>query len=181
VAGLSDEEWAQIAAMLNFDMVGSPNFVRFVYDGDLSDSQPPPSGAPEGSAQIEALFLDYLEDQGLPTLPRPFDRRSDYGPFIEAGIPAGGLFTGAEGIKTAEQAAIFGGTVGAQYDPCYHLSCDTMDNLSLTALDQMSDAAAHATISLAQSTEAINGECGKGNFNVRQTEPPTPMVSTSGR
>jgi len=155
VAGLSDEERAQIAAMLNFDMVGSPNFVRFVYDGDLSDSVPPPSGAPEGSAQIEALLLDYFEEQGLPTLPTPFDGRSDYGPFIEVGIPAGGLFTGAEGIKTAEQAAIFGGTVGAQYDACYHLSCDTMDNLSLTALDQMSDAAAHATISLAQSTEAI--------------------------
>jgi hypothetical protein len=180
VAGLSDEERAQIAAMLNFDMVGSPNFVRFVYDGNLSDSEPPPSGAPEGSAQIEALFLDYFVEQDLPTLPTPFDGRSDYGPFIEAGIPAGGLFTGAEGIKTAEQAAIFGGTEGAQYDPCYHLSCDTTDNLSLTALDEMSDAAAHATISLAQSTEAINGERGKGNFNVKQTEPPLPMMSISG-
>jgi Zn-dependent M28 family amino/carboxypeptidase len=47
----------QIEANLNFDMVGSPNFVRFVYDGDLSDSAPPPSGAPAGSAQIEQLFL----------------------------------------------------------------------------------------------------------------------------
>ena len=28
----------QIEANLNFDMIGSPNFVRFVYDGDLSDS-----------------------------------------------------------------------------------------------------------------------------------------------
>jgi hypothetical protein len=56
-----------------------------------------------------------------------------------------------------------------------------MDNLSLTALDQMSDAAAHATISLAQSTEAINGVRGKGNFSVKQTEPPTPMMSTTGR
>jgi hypothetical protein len=55
-----------------------------------------------------------------------------------------------------------------------------MDNLSLTALDQMSDAAAHATISLAQSTEAINGVRGKGNFNVKQTEPPSPMMSMTG-
>ncbi len=91
--------------MLNFDMVGSPNFVRFVYDGDLSDSPPPPGGAPEGSAQIEELFLDYFASQGLATQPTAFDGRSDYGPFIEVGIPAGGLFTGAEGIKTAEQAA----------------------------------------------------------------------------
>ena len=166
--------------MLNFDMVGSPNFVRFVYDGDLSDSPPPPSGAPEGSAQIEELFLDYFADQGLATLPTAFDGRSDYGPFIEVGIPAGGLFTGAEGIKTAEQAAIFGGTAGEQYDPCYHLSCDTTDNLSLTALDQMSDAAAHATISLAQSTQAINGQRGKGNFNVKKTGPPAPMEISIG-
>ncbi len=177
VASLSEEERSNIAAMLNFDMVGSPNFVRFVYDGDLSDSPPPPSGAPEGSAQIEELFLDYFADQGLATLPTAFDGRSDYGPFIEVGIPAGGLFTGAEGIKTAEQAAIFGGTAGEQYDPCYHLSCDTTDNLSLTALDQMSDAAAHATISLAQSTQAINGQRGKGNFNLKKPVPAAPMDS----
>ena len=141
VASLSVQERSQIAAMLNFDMVGSPNFVRFVYDGDLSDSPPLPGGAPEGSAAIETLFLDYFASQGLATEPTAFDGRSDYGPFIEAGIPAGGLFTGAEGIKTAEQAAIYGGVAGEQYDPCYHLSCDDIDNLSLTALDQMSDAA----------------------------------------
>jgi hypothetical protein len=96
------------------------------------------------------------------------------------GIPAGGLFTGAEGIKTDEQAATFGGTAGEQYDPCYHLSCDTTKNLSLTALDQMSDAAAHATISLAQSIQAINGQRGKGNFNVKKTAPLAPMESLIG-
>jgi hypothetical protein len=180
VGSLSEQERSQIAAMLNFDMVGSPNFVRFVYDGDLSDSAPPPSGAPEGSAQIEALFLDYFGSQGLATEPTEFSGRSDYGPFIEAGIPAGGLFTGAEGIKTAEQAAVFGGVAGEQYDGCYHLSCDTIDNLSLVALDQMSDAAAHATISLAQSTQAVNGQRGKGNFNVRKATVPTPIASLSG-
>jgi hypothetical protein len=179
VGGLSEEERSSIAAMLNFDMVGSPNFVRFVYDGDLSDSEPPPSGAPEGSAQNEDLFLDYFASQGLATEPTEFSGRSDYGPFIEAGIPAGGLFTGAEGVKTPEQAAVFGGVAGEQYDGCYHLSCDTIDNLSLVALDQMSDAAAHATISLAQSTEAVNGRRGKGNFYVREA-PPTPIASLSG-
>jgi Zn-dependent M28 family amino/carboxypeptidase len=179
VASLSTAQREQIAAMLNFDMVGSPNFVRFVYDGDLSDSEPPPSGAPEGSAQIEAMFNAYFAQAGLATEPTAFDGRSDYGPFIEAGIPAGGLFTGAEGIKTAEEAAIYGGTAGEQYDPCYHLSCDDSSNLSLVALDQMSDAAAHLTISLAQSTQAINGERGKGNFNVKSTGPPAPMISLS--
>ena len=100
VASLPAAERAKIKAMLNFDMIGSPNFVRFVYDGDLSDSEPPPGGAPAGSAEIEALFLDYFASQGLPTEPTAFDGRSDYGPFIAAGIPAGGLFTGAEEIKT---------------------------------------------------------------------------------
>ncbi len=151
VEALPPDERARIAAMLNFDMVGSPNFVRFVYDGDLSDSTPPPGGAPAGSAEIEQLFLDYFASQGLATEPTAFDGRSDYGPFIEVGIPAGGLFTGAEGIKTEEQAAVFGGTAGEPYDPCYHLGCDDIRNLSLRALDQMSDAAAHVTITLAQS------------------------------
>ena len=185
VAGLSAEERGRIAAMLNFDMVGSRNFVRFVYDGDLSDSEPPPGGAPEGSAQIEQLFLDYFEDQGLPTEPTPFDGRSDYGPFIAAGIPAGGLFTGAEGIKTEEQAAVYGGTAGEQYDPCYHLGCDHIGNLSVRALDQMSDAAAHATISLAQSASVVSGAGAavRSELQERQmmtSEQPTPRAVTSG-
>ena len=96
VDSLPQSERDRIAAMLNFDMIGSPNFVRFVYDGDLSDSEPPEGGAPPASADIERLFLDYFRSQGLATEPTAFDGRSDYGPFIFAGIPAGGLFTGAE-------------------------------------------------------------------------------------
>jgi Zn-dependent M28 family amino/carboxypeptidase len=179
VASLSQAERSQIAAMLNFDIVASPNFARFVFDGDLSHSPPPPSGAPEGSAAIEELFLQYFAGQGLVTEPTEFDGRSDYGPFIEAGIPAGGLFTGAEGIKTAAQVAVYGGVAGEQYDECYHLSCDDIDNLNLVALDQMSDAAAHATISLAQSTQAVNGQRGKGNFNIEGGGAPAPIESLS--
>ena len=175
VESLSQAERDKIAAMLNFDMIGSPNFVRFVYDGDLSDSEPPPGGAPAGSAQIERLFLDYFAGEGLETEPTAFDGRSDYGPFIEVGIPAGGLFTGAEGIKTPAQVAVYGGTAGQQYDPCYHLGCDDTGNLSTLALEQMSDAAAHATISLAQSTQVINGLRGKSNFNVPPAGPPVPL------
>ena len=43
------------------------------------------------------------------------------------------------------------------YDPCYHSACDTIDNVNLTVLDQMADAAAHATWSFAQTTSAVNG------------------------
>jgi Zn-dependent M28 family amino/carboxypeptidase len=129
--------------MLNFDMVGSPNFVRFVYDGDGSDT---PVEGPPGSDEIEQVFLDYFAGVGLASAPTAFSGRSDYGPFIAAGIPAGGLFTGAEGIKTAQEAAVYGGTAGVAYDPCYHQACDTFANNSNTGLDQMSDAAAHIVL-----------------------------------
>ena len=178
VASLPSSERSKISAMLNFDMIGSPNFVRFVYDGDLSDSEPPEGGAPEGSAQIERLFLDYFASQGLATRPTAFDGRSDYGPFIEAGIPAGGLFTGAEGIKTAEEATVFGGTAGQQYDPCYHLGCDGLSNLSNLALEQMADAAAHATITLAQNNPAVGGPRGRAKFDVRAFPKPKPKPAS---
>ncbi len=150
VDSLPESERNKIAAMLNFDMIASPNFARFVYDGDLSDSEPPPGGAPAGSAEIEQMFLDYFASKGLATEPTAFDGRSDYGPFIAAGIPAGGLFTGAEAIKTPEQVALFGGTAGEKFDPCYHLGCDNIRNLSSRGYDQMSDAAAHVLLTLAQ-------------------------------
>lgn len=65
------------------------------------------------------------------------------------------MFTGAEGIKTAAQQALYGGTAGIAYDPCYHQDCDTYANFSGTALDQMSDAAAHAVITFANSTAGV--------------------------
>jgi Zn-dependent M28 family amino/carboxypeptidase len=145
VAQLTPAQISRIAMNLNFDMVGSPNFVRFVYDGDTSDTEPPEGGAPPGSGRIEAEFVDFWESQGLQSEPTPFDGRSDYGPFIAQGIPAGGLFSGAEQLKTPEEVAIYGGVAGEQYDPCYHEECDTIQNLSPVALSQFSDAAAHAT------------------------------------
>lgn len=154
VAELSQRETKDIALNLNFDMVGSPNFVRFVYDGDGSAT---PLAGPNGSGNIEDIFLDYFASQGLETEPTAFDGRSDYGPFIAVGIPAGGLFTGAEGIKTPEEEAIYGGTAGEQYDPCYHLACDTFDNVSLEALDQMSDATAHAVLTFAMTPSSVSG------------------------
>ena len=154
VDSLSARDIKNIAVNLNFDMIGSPNFVRFVYDGDGSATG---TAGPNGSGNIEQIFLDYFSAQGLPVEPTAFDGRSDYGPFIAVGIPAGGLFTGAEGIKTAEQAAIYGGTAGVQYDPCYHLACDTFDNNSDEALDQMSDAAAHALFTFAMTSSSVNG------------------------
>ena len=173
---VESHEDEDIEANLNFDMLSSPNFVRFVYEGSAA-------GAPSGSAEIEGLFLDYFESQGLETEPTAFDGRSDYGPFIAEDIPAGGLFSGAEGVKTAEQAAIYGGAAGSWYDPCYHQACDTYDTiLGVPPLDadglepgseaadaeqmrrngpiglgQLADAAAHATWTLARSKSSLEG------------------------
>jgi Zn-dependent M28 family amino/carboxypeptidase len=159
VDSLTARERKNIALYLNFDMVGSPNFVRFVYDGDGSTFG---VAGPTGSKHIEATFNDYFASQGLESEPTQFDGRSDYDAFITAGIPAGGLFTGAEGVKTAEQAVTYGGKAGEAYDPCYHAECDTYDNVSIKGLDQMSDAIAHATLLYAQTKSAVNGT-GKGS------------------
>jgi Zn-dependent M28 family amino/carboxypeptidase len=147
VNSLSERQRDRIMANLNFDMVGSPNYVRFVYDGDGSTGGPV---GPPGSGEIEAIFVDYFDSQDLASDPTPFSGRSDYGPFIAVGIPAGGLFTGAEGRKTAEQADVYGGTEGAPYDSCYHQACDTITNVNDTVLGQMSDAAAHTTLVMAR-------------------------------
>jgi Zn-dependent M28 family amino/carboxypeptidase len=154
---LSDAQLDDHLANLNFDMVGSPNYVRFVYDGDNSAFPVGPSAAegPDGSGQIESVFVSYFRNQGLQSDPTPFSGRSDYGPFIAEGIPAGGLFTGAEGIKTERQESIYGGTAGIAYDPCYHQACDTFANNNDRGLHEMSDAAAHATYTYALTKEAV--------------------------
>lgn len=173
VSELSADEVAAIALYLNFDMIGSPNHVLFIYDGDDSDGVDAGPG-PAGSDQIEALFERFYERRGQPYRGTDFSGRSDYGPFIDVGIPAGGLFTGAEGIKTPEEAALWGGTAGEQYDPCYHLACDTFDNVNLAALDLNADAVAYATLQYAMNTEAINGVRGKGNFQLQPGPGPDP-------
>jgi Zn-dependent M28 family amino/carboxypeptidase len=155
VNNLTQAERDAIALYLNFDMIGSPNYVRFVYDGS-GDIGP---AGPAGSAAIEALFVDFYASRGLASTPTAFDGRSDYGPFIApaVGIPAGGLFTGAEGIKTPGQAAVYGGTAGQQYDPCYHQACDTFANNNNEVLHLNADAVAYATLTYAMSTASVTG------------------------
>ncbi|MFD7835118.1 M28 family metallopeptidase [Streptomyces sp. NPDC059761] len=154
VAQLSEKQKKDIALYLNFDMIASPNPVQFVYDGDDSDKTGEGAG-PAGSAQIEALINGFLDKKHKPHEGSDFDGRSDYGPFIANGIPAGGTFTGAEGIKTAEQAKRYGGTAGAPYDPNYHGAGDTLKNLDLKAFDTNLDVIAHAVGTYAQDLSSL--------------------------
>jgi Zn-dependent M28 family amino/carboxypeptidase len=147
VDSLTDKQKLKIIAMLDFDMVASPNYARQVYDGDGS-TENNPSG-PGGSGFIEGLFNDFFTGQDQATEPIPFDGRSDYVAFTNAGIPAGGIFTGAEKPKTHAEFLLFGGTEGAPLDPCYHQACDTVNNLNLKAFSEMSQAAADVTLQLA--------------------------------
>ena len=168
---LSPAEREDIALYLNFDMIGSPNYVRFVYDGE-DPTLPFGDLPPTGSKEIEDVFLEYFDSQNLDTESIPFDSRSDYQSFFDEGIPAGGIISGDADKKTVEQAATYGGVPGLAYDPCYHQECDTLKdalqsaevdqveaaygdavivgNVNTKALDEMSDAAAHATLTFAQ-------------------------------
>jgi Zn-dependent M28 family amino/carboxypeptidase len=152
VAAISDEEFAKIAANLNFDMLASPNHGKFVYDGNFSHT-PPPATAPNvnpGAAYIESVFNKYFASVGISPDPTAFDGRSDYKPFQDNGIAAGGLFSGAEVAKSAAQAAKWGGTAGLAFDPNYHQAGDDIDNLDLRGWDQLADGGAHTLATLAE-------------------------------
>ncbi|WP_314502973.1 M28 family metallopeptidase [uncultured Microbacterium sp.] len=182
VEGLSPEEQERIALYLNFDMIASPNYIFMVYDGDESGFEAPVV-VPDGSVEIEDLFERYFTSVGEPYDDAEFSGRSDYQAFIAAGIPAGGLFTGAEEIKSEEQAAIWGGTAGEAFDPCYHAACDTIENIDLHALEVNSDAIATAVLAYAYSTELVNGVVGAsipGGLNLPDPAGPEDTWSAGG-
>jgi hypothetical protein len=160
VAGLSQAERDRIAMYMNYDMVGSPNYIFMVYDADESTFEAPVP-VPPGSAAIEDVYESYYTLVDEPYDDTEFSGRSDYEAFILAGIPSSGLFTGAEEVKTQEQEDIWGGTAGEQFDPCYHQACDTIDNVDLHALEVNSDLIAFAMLTFAYSTETVNGVKGK--------------------
>ncbi|MFJ4647494.1 M28 family metallopeptidase [Streptomyces bobili] len=136
VNSLSSANRARISGYLNFDMIGSPNPGYFVYDDDPA---------------IEKTFKDYFAGIGVATeIETEGDGRSDHAPFKSAGVPVGGLFTGASRAKTAAQVTKWGGTAGQAFDRCYHSSCDTTANVNDTALNRNADALAHAVWTLSQ-------------------------------
>ncbi len=154
VEKLSEEEKAKIALYLNFDMVGSPNYMLGVFDGDGSRFG---DAGPEGSGAIEQLLHNFFTNLGSPSTEIQASGRSDYAPFAAAGIPYGGTFTGAEGTKTQEMVDLYGGLVGEAFDSCYHKACDDYNNIDVEALGLNVDAIAYMALLLSGSTEQVNG------------------------
>jgi aminopeptidase S len=141
VQGLSADRRRDIALMLNSDMIASPNAGYFVYDGDGSDPGSTERAA-VGSQTVERLLVGRLASMGVPAQGTPFNGDSDYGPFVEAAIPSGGVFTGDAPSKTPEQAALWGGRAGVPFDVCYHRACDTTSNIDRVAYGRMLNALA---------------------------------------
>lgn len=141
----------RVALNLNFDMLASPNFKTGVYNG--TDAEQQNAEAVPGSTYIMQTFTSYFEAQGKPWTPSAFTGRSDYGPFLEMGIPAGGLDTGAEGIKGMEERKVFGGLARTAFDPCYHQRCDDIFNINMEELGLLARAVAHTLQHLASDGE----------------------------
>ena len=154
----ADGSLKKYSVNLNFDMIGSPNFLFGIYDGKTADNTTTPVRALPGSNRITRLFIEYFEKQRLPWDYMGFSGRSDYGPFLAEGIACGGLFTGADEMKTQEQrdrylrilGPALSGMARAILDPCYHRSCDTMENLNQFAYLHMVKAAAYSIDYLAK-------------------------------
>ncbi|MDN5807189.1 MAG: M28 family peptidase [Brevibacterium sp.] len=150
VENLSEAELAKVQSYMNFDMIGSDNYIVGTLDSDGSDV-PIPDGVevPEGSAELEEIFTDYFADHDQPNVGTDFSGRSDYQAFIDNGIPASGLFSGADGTKTEQEAEWFGGTVGENHDTNYHQATDTIENVSQESLDIFAPAIGYAVHTLA--------------------------------
>lgn len=178
VESLSPEEALKIRAYLNFDMIASPNYVHQIYDGDGSAYG---LTGPAGSDDIEAFFEQYFTRVGVPYNATEFNGRSDYGPFLDANIPAGGSTTGADEIKTEEEAAIWGGTAGEILDQNYHQAGDTVANLDQPAWLLHSRGIAAAVAKYATSWEGFPTRSPVGNGTAKRSTKEVQRGFTGGK
>ena len=129
VGMLTEDERRKIGVYINLDMVGSPNFTRFV--------QRSPEANSVLAASVRQKFLGEFKDRGVPVEERAGGRTgTDDAAFFQKGIPTVGLHAGAGALKSQAQADLFGGTAGKPYDPCYHKACDTTANIDRKALEE---------------------------------------------
>ncbi|NGO73488.1 M28 family peptidase [Streptomyces sp. SB3404] len=154
VDALTPAELRGHALNLNFEMIGSPNFARMVHDGDDSDGTGAGPGPP-GSDTIERELAGHFARQGLPTASRDLDGRSDYAPFMAAGVPVGGGMGGSNQLKTPRWQRLFGGAAGQWLDPCYHQVCDRIEHVDRALFGQFGKAMAHVTGRFAEDLAGI--------------------------
>lgn len=173
---------AQIRLYLNFDMIASPNYYLGIYDGDGSRYN---ITGPPGSDVAEKLFEDWFAARHLTTFGAEFNGRSDYGPFLEAGVPCGGLDTGADGVKTEEEAALYGGIAGEQYDQNYHTAADNVTNLATFPFEVNVKAIAHAVATYGNSWKGFparlpSNSTAPARRHVHSRSPGTPRKHVCG-
>lgn len=145
---LPDAENKKVRLFMDYDMLASPNFAYQIYNATNAEN-------PTGSEELRDLYVAWYDAHDLNYTMIPFDGRSDYDGFIRAGIPAGGIATGAEGVKTDEEAGLFGGVAGDWYDPCYHQLCDDTGNVNATAWELNTKLVAHSVATYAASFEGF--------------------------
>jgi Iap family predicted aminopeptidase len=129
VAALTPSERERIHAYVNLDMVGSPNAVRAVYAARDSGQRRQPR-----AQRLESL---------LNSLVKPTQHSagaSDHLPFARAGIPVGGVFTGASES----------GPGGRPRDACYHLACDRLANVDIPLVVRLARATRRAMLVLSR-------------------------------
>ena len=122
---------------MDYDMMASPNYEYQVYNANNKEH-------PAGSEELKNLYVDFYKSNNLTYSFVPFDGRSDYVGFIDNGIPAGGIATGAEGINKKN---------GLPYDQCYHSLCDDVSNLAFDAFLINTKLIAHSVATYAKSLD----------------------------
>jgi len=157
------KELNPVKIYLNFDMIGSPNYIFGVMDGDLSDTKDSPDNAysgdfepPEGTSHIEGMFNEFFTNKEESTIAQALSKRSDYAGFADWDVAFGGLFTGAENVKSATEATLFGGEVDVAYDKCYHQKCDDLNNVNFTAMTTNTKAMAFVATFYAMSEDLFS-------------------------
>lgn len=150
-----------IKMAVNFDMLGSPNGVPMLHSIKAAGNPVFPNSSLAGSEAITATFKNAFDHTSTDPVLDPMYGGSDYYPFIMVGIPAGGLATGAGSLKTPAERTKYGGLANAAYDPCYHQSCDTVENINQALLGTMSQSAARSIATFALQKD-INAYLAKG-------------------
>jgi acetylornithine deacetylase/succinyl-diaminopimelate desuccinylase-like protein len=148
VNGLSKQDRQAIVAYLNADMVASPNGFAGIYDE---------SGAPAGSSSIRDLLTAAVTGTGATPVPVDVGGGSDHYAFGQAGIPTGGVFSGASEPVSATEAAASNATAGQPADPCYHRPCDDGSKVDLGLARSLVAALLAVTVQLSDDPTLLSG------------------------